>query len=465
MKDIVSDFTGIIEDKVNSFAQRYATECKGFIFNEKTNEESITFSLKGFDVSIFTGDNLTYGYPLFEDTENLTGYSILTRFKFFFSPYYFSPYDIHNVIESKDFGTLDFHTLQDAEDVAEATEKILGFIEKNIDKIAAISGNLILQKRLKNNYEHDLSAVSKKITPDRLKENFRKYTERHELNLYFLGYANPTYSFANSDKYKELDKYFKRKSKKGRLTVFEQRLYTYLEDNGYEPVSDEAKESIKKQQKKTRKTFLFEVASYLIGGFLSIITFIAVEKLTLMFFRDSSYRLLGIEECPKSSFFLILICYRYIIIYISELLFIKKEYSSQRDKKAEKKASAILLAVCCAAIIFCTGYNYLFEVCTVAVHESGIYVGTQTKNEIIPFVNDRVEFFLIEGYTDPETDVYHNGYEDKDLYIVVDKKPEDYIICFNEELEETVSFLKEKGIGIISVKDYESFSDAYVYDE
>ncbi len=465
MKDTVFDFTGIIENEVRLFSQRNGVEYKGFVFDEKTNEESITISFRGFDVSIYVGDNLTYGYPLFEDTQDMIGYSVLTRFKYFFSPYYFSPYDIHNVIDSKNFETLDFHTLQDEKDISEATDVILGFIEKNLDKIADISGNLILQKQLKDNYEHDMSVVSKKITAVKLKENFRKYTEKHEVNFYFYGHGNPTYTFANSDKYSELDKYFKNRSKKGRLTVFEQRLYAHLENNGYEPVSDKTKEYVKKQYKNRKKNLWIEIPSYIIGGILAIVTLIALEKLTSVALPDGLYRLLGIGESSQYSFFVLLISYRYITAHIFEALFTKKVYSSERDKKAEKKATAILVMVCCIVIGLCVGYNYFFKICTVALHDSGIYAGTQMKNEILPFENDRVEFFLIEGYTDPENGTYSNGYEDKELYIVIDKNYEGYIINSYEELDETVSLLKEKGVKIISVKDYEAFSDTHLYPE
>ena len=124
-----------------------------------------------------------------------------------------------------------------------------------------------------------------------------------------------------------------------------------------------------------------------------------------------------------------------------------------------------MAAIFCAVIVLCVGYNYFFKVCTVALHDNGIYVGTQIENEILPFENDRVEFFLIEGYTDPENNTYSDGYENKELYIVVDKDYEGYIISIYEELEETVALLKEKGVDIISVKDYEAFSDTYVYPE
>ena len=465
MNEVVSDFTGIIENEVKLFSQRNGAECKGFVFNEKTNEESISVSLRGFDVNIFVGDGLTYGYPLFEDTEDLIGYSILTRFKFNFSPYYFSPYDIHNVIESKDFETLDFHTLQDEDDISEAIGAILSFIENNLEKINDITGNLILQKQLKDNYEQDMSVVSKKITADKLKENFRKNAEKHEINLYFYGHGNLTYTFANSGNYKELDKYFKRRSKKGKLTVFEQRLYAHLENNGYEPVSDKTKEYAEKQYKNRKKNLWLEIPSYIIGGILAIITLIAVEKLTSVALTDGFYRLLGIGESSQLSFFLLIISYRYIIVHIFEALFIKKVYASERDKKAEKKAIAILTAVCCMVIVLCAGYNYFFKICTVALHDSGIYVGTQVKNDILPFENDRVEFFLIEGYTDSENETYYDGYEDKEMYIDTDKDYEGYIISSYGEIEETVSLLKEKGVKIISVKDYEAFSDTYVYPE
>lgn len=466
MKDIVSDFVGIIENEVQVFAVRNAVEFKGFVFNEETNEESITINFKGFDMHIYVGDNLTFGYPLFEDTQNLLGYSILTRFKFDFSPYYFSPYDIHNVIDSKDFETLDFHNLQDDEDVLKAIGTLLDFIEKNLVSITDISANLILQKQLKDNYEHDMSVVSKKITADKLKENFRKYSEKHENNLYFLGYDNLTYTFANSDKYNELDKYFKRKSKKGKLTVFEQRLYAYLENNGYEPVSDKTKNSTDKQLKKSKRNLWIEIPSYIIGGILAIITLIAVENLVSVSLPDELYRLLGIGESSEYSFFVLLISYRYIIVHIFETLFTKKIYASERDKKDEKKATAVLIMASFIVASLCIGYNYFFKVCSVALNDTGIYVGTQAKHDILPFENDRVEFYLIEGYTDSESNTYFDSYEDKELYIVVDKDYENYILSDNktpEELLQTVNLLKEKGVKITSVKDYETFSDTYIY--
>ncbi len=465
MKDVVSDFAGIIENEVRIFAERNAVEFKGFVFDEKNSEESISINLKGFNVHIYVGDNLTFGYPLFEDTQDLLGYSILTRFKFDFSPYYFSPYDIHNVIASEDFETLDFHNLQDDEDVLKSISTVLDFIEKNLNLIADISANLILQKQLKDNYEHDLSVVSKKITTDNLKQNFRKYTEKHENNLYFLGYTNLTYNFANSDKYKELDKYFKRKSKKGKLIVFEQRFYDYLEKNGYESVSDKTKSNTDKQFKKTKSNLRVEIPSYIIGGILAIITLIALEKLTSVSLPDGLYHLLGIGEGSQYSFFVLLISYRYIIAQIFEALFTKKVYSSKRDKKDEKKAAAILTIVCFVAASLCICYNYFFKICTVALHDSGIYVGTQMKNDILPFENDRLDFFLIEGYTDSENGTYFDNYEDKELYIVLDGDYEGYIISFYEELEETVSLLKEKGVKMVSIKDHESFSDIYLYPE
>ncbi|MBQ9912849.1 MAG: hypothetical protein IJO73_01335 [Clostridia bacterium] len=468
MKDVVSDYVGIIENEVRLFSLRNELEYKGFIFDEKTNEEIISIKFKGFDAYIYVGDNLTYGYPLFEDTQDLTGYSILTRFKFDFSSYYFSPYDIHNVINSKDFETLDFHNLQDEEDVLKAIKTLLDFIEKNLAAIKDISANLILQKQLKDNYEHDLSVVSERITAEKLKENFRKYSEKHENNLYFLGYANLTYNFAKTDKYRELDKYFKRKSKKGKLIVFEQRLYEHLKNNGYEPVSEKTKINTEKQFKKIRRSLWIEIPAYIIGGILAIVTLVAVEELTAATLPDGLYRLLGIGESSEFSFFIFLICYRYFLIRIFEALFAKKVYSSEKDKKAEKTATAVLTVICLIAIILCTSYNYFFKVCTVALHDSGIYVGTQAKNEILPFENDRVEFFIIEGYTDGENGTYYDSHENKELYLTVDKDYEGYIIGVYdtpEELSALINLLKEKGVDIISVKDYEAFSDNYIYGE
>lgn len=468
MKDIVSDFVGIIENEIQLFCQRNSMELNSFNFNEETDEESIVINFNGFDVHIFVGENLTYGYPLFEDTETTIGYCILPRFKFFFSPHYFSPYDIHNIIDYPVFETLDFHCIRDEADVLKSIHTILNFIETNLDSITDISGSLLLQKQLKENFEQDLSVVSKKITADNFKEDFRKYSEKHELNLYFHARSDLTYAFANTDKYKELDNYLKHKSKKNKLTVFEQRLHKHLEDNGYKPVSQEIKSTVKKQQKENKKNLLITFPSYIIAGILSIVTFELVSAFTRSSFSDGIYRFLGSSDASTFSFFIILVSYKCILTSIAEALFKKKVHPSARHEKDNKKATLILTVLCFAIVAICGVYNYFFKVCSVAIHDTGIFVGTKVSNEIVPFENNKVEFILIEGYTDPESNTYHNSSEDKELYIVVDKDYEDWFLADYEnpqELSETLNLLKEKNIDTVSMKDFEDFENACLYNE
>ena len=461
MKDIVSDFTGIIEKEVRLFNEKHNIKFNPFVFNEETSEESITISFNGFDVHIYAGDSLTYGYPLFEDTDSITGYCILPRFKFLFSHFYYSPYDIHNVVDSDNFETLDFHTLRDDEDVLYAIRTILSFIEINLEAITDISGNLLLQKQLKDNYEHDLSVVSKKITSEKLKEDFKKHSEKHELNLYFHPLLNVTYTFANSDKYKELDKYFKNKSQKNKLTIFEQRLYKQLNENGYEPVNQNTKGNAKKQFQTSKKKLWIEIPSYLIGGILTILTLVAVEKLNLSTFPDGLYHILGSDVRCELSFFIMLISYKAIFSTIAEALFTKKVYASKKHANDDKLESIAIVALCAATVIISGAYNYFFNTYTVALYDNGIYIGTKVKKEILPFENDKVEFYVIEGYTDPNTNIYSESSEDKELYITIDKDYENYIPGDFSD----VNLLKENGIEIISVKDYTEFEDKYINAE
>lgn len=461
MKDTVSDFTGIIENEVQQFCQRHSLEFKPFVFNEETNEESITIPFSSFDLHIYAGDLLTYGYPLYEDTDSMAGYCILPRFKFSFSQFYYSPYDIHNVIDSTVFETLDFHTLRDDRDVLNAIHTIINFIEANLEAITDISENPILQKQLKDNYEHDLAVVSKKITTEKLKENFRKYSEKYELNLYFHPVLNPTFAFANSDKYKELDKYFKSGSKKGKLTVFEQRLYKHLDSNGYEPVSQSTKGNVKKQAETNKKKLWIEIPSLILGGILAIFTLVAVESLSLSTFPDDIYHILGSDVQSGFSFFVLVIAYKAFFSTSAEVLFTKKVYASKKQAKEDRLESIVIVALCAVAVIISGAYNYFFNTYTVALVDDGIHIGTKIKHEVIPFDSDKIEFYLIEGYTDPETNAYSEASEDKEIYIVVDKDYDNYIPGDFAD----VSLLEENGVEVISVKDYTEYEDKYVYGE
>ncbi len=464
MKDTISDFAGIIENAIADFCERNNLTASSFVFDENTEEESLTLTLNGFDVHFYIGDNLSYGLRLFEDTENLEGYCILTRFKFQFSPFYYSPYDIHNVLDCTDFETLDFHTLHDDDDVKKAIAAVLSFIEKHSEEIGDISGSLLLQKQLKDNYEHDLSVVSKKITPEKLRENFRKYAEKHELNLYFHGRADLTVAFANSDKYKELDEYFRNKSKKNKLTVFEQRLYRHLDENGYKPVSESVKASVKKQVKTNNKNLLIEIPSYIISGILEILTLIVAENLCAKSLPDGLYHIIACSTDSGFSFFVGLLSYKCILTEIMESLFTKKTHASQKHAKSDKLATVILTVICFAVAIGTGAYNYFFNTQTVALHDTGIYVGTKVKNEILPFDSDKLEFFLIEGYS--YKDSYDDSPEEKELYIVIDKDYENYIISNDEtpgELTHTLKLLKKNRVKVTSLKDYEEFQDTYIY--
>ncbi|MBQ8026788.1 MAG: hypothetical protein IJ261_01575, partial [Clostridia bacterium] len=217
----------------------------------------------------------------------------------------------------------------------------------------------------------------------------------------------------------------------------------------------------KKQADKNKKKLWIEIPSLILGGILAILTLVAVEKLNLSTFPDGLYHILGSDVRCELSFLVILISYKVIFSTIVEDLFTKKVYASKKHAKDDKLENIVVVALCAVIVIMSGVYNYFFNTYTVALHDNGIYIGTKVKNEILAFENDKVEFYLIEGYTDPDTNIYSETSEDKELYIVIDKDYENYIPGDFSD----VKLLKENGIETISVKDYTEFEDKYIYAE
>lgn len=469
MKELVCDYVGIIEKELRQFAIRNSLDFSGITADEK-DENTAFLNCGSFDVHFYMGEFLPYGYAFLEDSEQPDGYCFLTRFKFSFSKTYYSPYDVHNALELADFRTLDFHKISDEEDIKKAAAAVVSFIENNLSAIGDISNSLVLQKKLNDNYKKDMALVSKKITEEKLDEDFEKYTVKHEVNLNCHNQGTDTMiGFAASGKKKYIQTFLSKKSKKGKLLVFEKRLYEYLEKTGYAPLSAETKSEVKKANKQNRTKTVITVISFIIAGILTIAFYAFIDSVRESAFPEGIYRIIGSDGGSELTFILTVLGFEFLINTLIEKIFLKRTHSSATAKKADRTSNIVLSVIAAVVIAVCGLYNYYFQIFTVAVSDSGIYAGTQFKNETVPFDSERIDFFLIEGYygyDEEGNEVYLDSTEDKDIYIVVDGEYEKYIpdsAVTAEELSQLIELLREKGTELISIKDYTTFEDTYIY--
>lgn len=136
---------------------------KPFLMDEA--DYSTTIEFPKFKIHFTFDIGSSTGYRFMEGTlEELTsGFvdhnNLLARFEFSFSKLLFSPYDIHNVIRSNEFCTLDFHRISTPVEVSDCLQIILGFIDKNLIAINSIADNQQLQKEIVDNYFADVVAL------------------------------------------------------------------------------------------------------------------------------------------------------------------------------------------------------------------------------------------------------------------------------------------------------------------
>ena len=254
----VLNYNSAAEEKLSQFATGHSLAAPTIRQDEDaTDEFHAQLQFKGFQVHFFYGDFMPYGYSFLERTDNadiIDEFCFLTRFKFTFSATYYSPYDIHNAIDCKDFRTLDFHLIRDKNDLEKSIDAVLSFISSNISAIENIANDLSQQRKLQENYEKDLSIVSKKITPFSFKDDFEKYTVKHEINLNTHNKCTEQFmNFAHTSKSAPLRKHLEKLSKKGKLLVFEQRFYEHLESKNYDCIALDVKEDVALKRKSETK--------------------------------------------------------------------------------------------------------------------------------------------------------------------------------------------------------------------
>ena len=195
-------------------------------------EYSTTIQLPEFKLRFTFDVGSSSGYRFMEGTlEELTsGFvdhnNLLTRFEFDFSKLLFSPYDIHNIIRSYEFYTLDFHRISTPDEVSECLQYILGFVDKNLVAINNIASNKQLQKELVDNYYVDVVALKKKAKLNEFETNIESAIDSHDTELYCqTRLENGIDKYIRTGNSKELWFSYYKYSKKNKLILFENQKY------------------------------------------------------------------------------------------------------------------------------------------------------------------------------------------------------------------------------------------------
>ena len=471
----VLNYNATIENRLSQFAMGHSLPSPTIRQDEKaTDEFHAQFQFKGFQVHFFFGEFMPYGYSFLERTDGadiIDEFCFLTRFKFPFSATYYSPYDIHNAINCKDFRTLDFHIIRDKKDLEKSIDSILSFISSNLSAIENIGNDLSLQRKLQENYEKDLGVVSKKIAPFSFKDDFEKYTVKHEVNLNTHNNCTEQFmNFAYTGKSTALRKQLKKLSEKGKLLVFEQRFYEYLESKNYDCIALDVKEDVGKKRKSEAREKITNILVMLGSATISFVLMTIILALYEVNMEESVDLIIGSYSKDEFVYAIILFASFFLLAPGIRNIFTKKTFSSEKAKQNEKRTNIIVRIVAAIVIIVCSAFAYYNCSSIIALDEGGVFLGSVSDNEILPYNTDKVEFFVIEGsiiYDDEGNEQYAKG-EMRDIYVVIEGDYENYVSCsaaYGEEVDNMINALKEKGIELISVKDHDSYYDTYVYPE
>lgn len=462
-KSAQTDYYDIIKKELEDFCVSCGIPAPAFSVDSVTDESRAVLHFDGFEAMLYFGDMMPYGYAFLEDLrEDIAEYCLLTRFKFNFSKTYFSPYDIHNVLGCNTFRTLDFHLIRDENSLRKSISAILSFVGGNSKAISDIAYDMESQRKLTQNYEYDMSVVSPKITAFNLKDDFRKYSEKHESRFNSHGDAESMIRFVAAGKSDALKRYFKRAEKKGKLTTFEKRYRDHLEKNGYQvPLGDFAME-VKAESKRNIKTTLINVVSAILAAIVTIFLFVVTEVIVD---ENLGYTVIGAGDDRMIVFFPVMLCFWNMFREGVRKIVVGESFSSKISRKANKTVSLVLLVAEIAVIIGCSAYYYHIGYKPVALAQDGIYYGSVKDGEVLPFDTDKVEFFYIDGYVDYYAETITRDEDSAVLYIVAEGNFEGHgIDAFDtpEDRQKVIDALKENAVEIKVISTYEEYDKLFV---
>lgn len=458
----MENYIQIIDSKISDFALRNNAIKTDF---QKYKKDDVDYCSVDFGVfkAFFVAGSLSYGYSFFEGSDISLQNGVIVRLKFDFSPVYFSPYDIHNAVELKDFKILDFHYLPDEQILNEACDRLFSFINENRYHLEEIARSPMLQQTLLECFEKDLKQTSKRLYKKGIQSLTEKDLRSHEIDMYFHNTLSVDFSnFVNDKSPRALQKELEKQNKKDKLLVFEKRYYEYLKAHDFAQPESFTKQvgvnSTKTQNAAAKITTISGVICIIISHLFFYGISKAYELTHLKDYLCIQKAGIGFPFIPAV---LIGIALSVVLDYYLEKKYFSKKNGTTFFQKLNKKNIAILLVACVVIGAFGVIYELKFGVSYIALGENDIcYVDGISNTQSLPYKNDVVKLSIVDGYIDDEDNTF---YEEEDIIIVINDDYEDnsYSNLYDEKLENAINMLEKNYPNVEHYKTYEDFCTAH----
>lgn len=380
------------------------------LINDK-NAVTETLDFADFKVIIKFGSQLQTEFSFLEGS-NVSD-CMLVKFKFPFSEINYSIYDIHNTVDDRIFTTYDFHCLYNDGNIKAALGTVFDFIERNREKISVIQENADMQRRLNDSFCRALAAADKKLTYEKYVSDADAYETSVDTSLYILSNQdNGLEEFALHSSTNRLQKFYAKRSSKGKLLPFEERYLEYLFQNDFDAqrcgITDEIKSGYKNSNLISICSAVTVAVSAIIGFVLDIIAFYCTKNQIYDAYTEFS------DSSRVFSIIFIILCLGvYLLIFepVQRLMLKKKNIYRKRSRTGRAVYASVGIILIIAG---CVASHTDAQRC-VAVNENEIYYNADGRQAYYSY-ND-VKLYLIEG--EYYGDEYYETDDDKSFVMVV----------------------------------------------
>lgn len=456
-------YNEVFEKKIKQYSlENNSIKSVDYSFDEKKSEYNALLHFDDFVIQIVYSCSNWEQYSFMES--QTTSRCLLTTFKFPFSDYPFSAYDVHNALQDNKFETLEFHCLYDETALEAAIDAITAFITRNSVMLCEINSSPELQKALNDSYLHDLAVASKRITKTKLESDIEKYTNEHSVNLYFYRKDESVFTdFAVRGKRRALENFFVKKSAKGKFLKYEERFYNYLMESDFKINNEAFVENVKISSKKASRIEIADTIAIIFSLILALILNFSVAELAQNSISDEYIIIKSFAAEP--SFTIFLAAFAGFIILTHRLityLLLRKGNLYKYDIPPSKTAMTVWICIALTIITASTTIIYFDNQRCIALGENDIYFSDELREvEKIPY--DNVKFYVIDGW-------YGDEYYDENCYkTVVTVINNDYKNCYesknfydDEEItfDDVVKAIEKHSKIPEHYKDYDSFAKA-----
>lgn len=453
----VIDFDKVFEQSVIKNARANDVVCSEMKEYKRDGVNYITVDYPSFK-AIFIFGLVSYGYSFFEGSDVTSENGVIVRFKFDFSDIYFSPYDVHNALNLSKFEILDFHISENSMSLEANVDRLFRFISENMYQLEEIAKYPSEQSKLIECYMHDLQVTSKGIYKKGIEQKTKKRLRSHEIDMFYynsLSYCLPQFLDGKPNK---LKKELEKRSSKGKLLMFEERYYKYLEAHDYQMPDEASREKFQrltKKESKSKLAYLFVLlASVVICVAISFLIRLVVEKTS---FADYMILLKGNSEMFIIPIFAVL---GFLSLTIDKI-HLRKYDCSLLCPRMKNKTLTVIQLICFAIMLVCFFIRINEAYNTVAMNETQVVISKDIfTQEVYDINNDRIKFIEIDGYY-ADSDYY---VDDRDFIIVVDNDYENYSFTDLSEknLERALSIIDENNAFALKYKSIEDFREKHL---